>query len=466
MSSLIQPPLPGSSNIIGYDHTLSYVAGSIGDAMQQFSTNLAYGPASIGHDGFEFVKSITLLSSGTAGTWHTNGIVGGNVFFSELTKKYYLVCQGTDASNVVTFGFAQSDDLLTWTYDTTPFFQVSTTTTDPDYTSISNPHIWKEGGTFYMFYGASRYNSVLTTTTYSICLATSTDLVTWARQGSVVTGSGLAANGITKPFVVKRGSKYFMFAECVDGTSVKSIGHAESTNLTQWSLSNTAVLAAGTGWDSVGVGSPVVYNKGDTWYMLYAGTATTATNVGIAFTNNEAFPAGWQRVGTTPVITHGAAGSIDENGISPASMIINGAVGVLLNAASATNTSVVRGANVFGSTDTFAFTVTGSSVTVTTGTSLSYQTSIFPFAIKNVLATVLTASSSGNVVIDIKQNGVSIFSTPLTIDASTTSSKLSASPYALNNIAGFASSDIITIDVTSAGTGATGLNVYITGQRL
>lgn len=76
--------------------------------------------------------------------------------------------------------------------------------------------------------------------------------------------------------------------------------------------------------------------------------------------------------------------------------------------------------------------------------------------ITGVYCSVGTASSSGSVVIDVKKNGTTIFSgTYPTITASNYLSSLVSITSALT------SSDYLTIDVTSAGTGAADLNVYI-----
>jgi hypothetical protein len=76
--------------------------------------------------------------------------------------------------------------------------------------------------------------------------------------------------------------------------------------------------------------------------------------------------------------------------------------------------------------------------------------------ITGVYISVGTASSSGSVVIDVKKNGVSIFSGSYpTIAASSYLSSLVSITSAITP------SDYLTIDVTSAGTGAADLNVYI-----
>jgi hypothetical protein len=77
---------------------------------------------------------------------------------------------------------------------------------------------------------------------------------------------------------------------------------------------------------------------------------------------------------------------------------------------------------------------------------------------------VVTASSSGDVVLDINENGSSIFGTnKLTIDQDDTSSYVSATPPDYSNTA-LSDDALITVDVDSAGTGAVGAKVWLVGR--
>ena len=79
-------------------------------------------------------------------------------------------------------------------------------------------------------------------------------------------------------------------------------------------------------------------------------------------------------------------------------------------------------------------------------------------------ASLTTVSSSGNPAIDINKNGVSIFSTTLTIDANEKTSTTAATAAVLSTTT-FADDDEITMDVDTAGTGAKGLKVIIYYRR-
>lgn len=80
--------------------------------------------------------------------------------------------------------------------------------------------------------------------------------------------------------------------------------------------------------------------------------------------------------------------------------------------------------------------------------------------IQVIRASLNISSSAGAVTIDIKKNGVSIFTTKLTIDAGETTSKTAAVPYVLAD-SNLGDDDILTFHVDGAGAGAIGLKVII-----
>lgn len=85
-------------------------------------------------------------------------------------------------------------------------------------------------------------------------------------------------------------------------------------------------------------------------------------------------------------------------------------------------------------------------------------------ALADARASLSTASSSGNPTIDINENGVSIFSTPLTIDSGEKTSTTAAAPKVISD-ANLADDAEITVDIDIAGTGAKGLKVTLIGTR-
>lgn len=104
-------------------------------------------------------------------------------------------------------------------------------------------------------------------------------------------------------------------------------------------------------------------------------------------------------------------------------------------------------------------------------TSLTTTTTAAYFRIQQALeavtvrASLLTASSSGLVTVDVKKNGVSMLSTLLTIDVGEKTSETATTPAVLSSTT-LADDDEITIAITVAGTGAKGLVVSLQGTGL
>ncbi|MEK7856249.1 MAG: hypothetical protein AAB288_09175 [Acidobacteriota bacterium] len=86
------------------------------------------------------------------------------------------------------------------------------------------------------------------------------------------------------------------------------------------------------------------------------------------------------------------------------------------------------------------------------------------FTAVEVWAGLTAVSSSGLVTVDINKNGVSIFSTTLTLDVNEETSLTAATAAVLTTLS-FVKGDKITVDIDGAGTGAKGLKVYFLGTR-
>jgi len=109
----------------------------------------------------------------------------------------------------------------------------------------------------------------------------------------------------------------------------------------------------------------------------------------------------------------------------------------------------------------------GSTTTaISVANNLDYINMPYKFRLLEVRASVFS-SAEGMTTIDIKEDGVSILSTALTIDAGDTSSTTATTPVVISDFE-LADNSKITIDVTSIGdseTGAQGLKVYLIGYR-
>lgn len=101
---------------------------------------------------------------------------------------------------------------------------------------------------------------------------------------------------------------------------------------------------------------------------------------------------------------------------------------------------------------------------ITTGTAKVTFRMPYAFVLTAVRASLNNASSSGTPTIDINEGGGTILSTKLTIDASEKTSTTAATPAVISD-ANLADDAEITIDIDTAGTGATGLKVYLIGHQ-
>jgi hypothetical protein len=88
----------------------------------------------------------------------------------------------------------------------------------------------------------------------------------------------------------------------------------------------------------------------------------------------------------------------------------------------------------------------------------------YAFVLTAVKASLTTASSSGNPTVDINEGGVTILSTKLSIDSGEKTSATAATAAVISD-ANLAADAEITIDIDAAGTGATGLKVYLIGHQ-
>jgi len=280
-----------------------------------------FGDTDVPH-GYKLTKKGKVITVGASGSWKEARIEGPQCFWDPIIGKYrlvYLGYSGTKASpNQSSIGFATADNPAgPWTeYASNPVLPPSGVSGAPDQNGCSAPHVWFEGGTYYLFYlgltatGLEQGNK-------SICLATSTDFLTWTRHGAVILpqASTWRASAVWHPNVVKRGSLYYLFFNANVGN--ETIGYATSTDLMTWTVddTNSPVLTKSvSGWDSSRVGDPFLWRKGDVWYMSYygAGPPSDASQEGLAWTYDKNFPLGWTKYSGNPIIAN-TSGSFDSH---------------------------------------------------------------------------------------------------------------------------------------------------------
>jgi len=108
--------------------------------------------------------------------------------------------------------------------------------------------------------------------------------------------------------------------------------------------------------------------------------------------------------------------------------------------------------------------VSDETTNLTTGTAKLTFRMPYALTLTALRSSLSTASSSGLPTVDIKQNGTSILSTALSIDA-TEKTSTTAATAAVISTSSLTDDAEITIDITVAGTGAKGLKVTLIGTR-
>lgn len=114
------------------------------------------------------------------------------------------------------------------------------------------------------------------------------------------------------------------------------------------------------------------------------------------------------------------------------------------------------------------FIIAGSNETsdLATGTSVATFRTPFAYNITDVRASLSTASSGSDVIVDVNADGTSMFSTNLTIDAGETTSTTAATPAVITSSSIPADTEIsVDIDQVGSVTPGAGLKVYLIGTK-
>jgi len=119
---------------------------------------------------------------------------------------------------------------------------------------------------------------------------------------------------------------------------------------------------------------------------------------------------------------------------------------------------------IIGSPAQIGVAVSDETTAITTGAGKLTFRMPYAMTLTSVRASLKTASSSGIPAINVKEGGVSIFSTTLTIDATEKTSQTAAVPAVISD-PNLADDAEITVDIDTAGTGAVGLKLWLIGVR-
>jgi predicted GH43/DUF377 family glycosyl hydrolase len=181
---------------------------------------------------------------------------------------------------------------------------------DFDSVDALNPSVIRQGDAYYNLY------SGFDGKTWHTGLAVSADGVVWHKEGRILSpdprtweGDAIAANG--SALADPSGILYYYQA----GDPVIRIGLARSANGHQWQKNASPVLDAGPdgSWDQRGVADPYVIRAGSKYYMFYLGQdRARRQRLGVAVSNDGEI---WYKLRTNPILELGGYGSFDENGL-------------------------------------------------------------------------------------------------------------------------------------------------------
>ena len=114
--------------------------------------------------------------------------------------------------------------------------------------------------------------------------------------------------------------------------------------------------------------------------------------------------------------------------------------------------------------ETLIISISDETTVITSGTNKVRFRMPYAMTVTEVRASLSTASTSGAPTFDINEGGTSILSTKITIDANEKTSKTAATLPVIGDTS-LADDAEISVDIDSAGTGATGAKVYLIGTR-
>jgi hypothetical protein len=251
--------------------------------------------------------------------------------------------------------------------------------------------------------------------------------------------SGSSANGQATTFAVTQASHGLSVGNIIKSTGANTYGKAQAN-----SLANSEVVGIVT-------------------------TVTDASN--FTFTAQGIITTGVpaQAAGTVMFLDPVTAGALVTTETGVVGQISKPVLVVLENAAKALFNNY-RGMEIidppsYENTKVLVITVGDETTNITSGLAKVTFHMPYEFSLIKVKAGLTTASSSGNPAIDLNDDGTSVFSTTLTIDATETFSDTATTPAVLtSNPKIIASGSVMTIDIDTAGTGAKGLKLYLVGS--
>lgn len=162
-------------------------------------------------------------------------------------------------------------------------------------------------------------------------------------------------------------------------------------------------------------------------------------------------------------ITDDTANNEVDINVAEANLVLSAIGGTLANG-QITASNITQHIAGIKPTESMVIAIGDETTAITTGTAKVTFRMPYAFTLTSVRASLTTASTSGTPTFDINENGTSILSTKLTIDATEKTSTTAATAVVISDAA-LADDAEITIDVDVAGTGAAGAKIVLIGNR-
>lgn len=246
-----------------------YHSGRDINGINSIGIHISRGPEFDG-DFYEY-PSNPVLTKGATDAWDESYVAHPSVF--EVNGQFLMYYTGSNAAGVNKIGLATSTDGKTWTKSSSNPLLLPGGTGTWDEGGVAHPSVIYDGNKFVMLYVG--WASGATTISGNIGVATSTDGITWTKSTSnpVITKGTTGAwdeYGVFAPRLwVENGVYYANYSGKPAGTNPKSsIGHATSTDLSNWTKASTnpILLTTNTPYIEVEFGTPIRVEN--TWYML------------------------------------------------------------------------------------------------------------------------------------------------------------------------------------------------------
>ena len=237
------------------------------------------------------ISNEPILTTGKLGSFDENGVMGTSLV--NFNNKKYLYYVGWNVGKSIPFrwsiGLAISED------DGKTFQKFSDgPILDRNYVDqymVSSPTVIFDDGKFKMYYLSPLQCELQDgkfKAPYNIRYAESQDGINWNREGKVAIDFQYPNEyAIARPSIIKENNIYRMWYSYA--IEKYRIGYAESQDGINWKRLDeyVGIDVSSSGWDSISIEYPCVFDHNDKKYMLYCGNEFGKTGFGYAILNEK-----------------------------------------------------------------------------------------------------------------------------------------------------------------------------------